>query len=100
MDNKLNNKTKNQLFSLDTLTGNWESVNLHPTVIIYRDGKKYLLSFIHINETSGQASPATYEIQEDEGGYFIYCNLKRVAVGYDARLDLLNLSSFGDYMRN
>jgi hypothetical protein len=93
-------KTENQLFSLDTLTGNWESVNLNPTVIIYRDGDTYLLSLIHINETSKQASPATYEIQEDEAGYYISCNFKRVAVSYDARLDVLNLSPLGDYMRN
>jgi hypothetical protein len=91
---------KKQLFSLDILVGNWESVNLNPTVIIYKNGDTYLLSIIYINETSKQASPATYEIQKDENGYFIYCNFKRIAVGYDAILDLLNLYSFGDYMRN
>jgi hypothetical protein len=65
---------KNQLFDLDTLTGNWESVNLNPTIIIYRDGNTYLLSIIHINETSKQANPATYEIQEDESGYYLSYN--------------------------
>jgi hypothetical protein len=93
-------KTENQLFSLDVLVGNWESVNLNPTVIIYQNRNTYLLSFIHINETSKQASPATYEIQEDESGYFIYCNLKRTTIDYDAKSDLLNLSLFGNYMRN
>ena len=93
-------KNQKQLFNLDILVGNWESVNLHPTVMIYRNGNTYLLSFIHINETTMQACPATYEIQEDENGYFIYCNLKRVTVGYDAKQDLLDLSSFGNYMRN
>jgi hypothetical protein len=93
-------KKVNQLFSLDTLTGNWESVNLHPTVIIYRNGTAYLLSIIHINETSGQAHPATYEIEKDNTGYFICYNLKRVAVDYDAGLDILSLSPFGDYLRN
>jgi hypothetical protein len=93
-------KKKNQLFGLDTLTGNWESVNLNPTVLIYRDGNTYSLSIIHINETSKQASPATYEIQEDEAGYYIRYNAKRTAIGYDKRLDLLNLSLLGDYMRN
>ncbi len=53
-----------------------------------------------MNEASKQASPATYEIQEDETGYFISYNLKRLNVGYDARLDMLKLSSLGDYMRN
>ena len=47
-------KTENQLFSLDVLIGNWESVNLNPTVIIYRNCDTYLLSIIHINETSKQ----------------------------------------------
>ena len=91
---------KEKRFDLEILVGNWESVNLNPTVIIYRNGDTYLLSFIHMNETSKQASPATYEIQEDEDSYFISHNLKRLSVYYDARLDVLNLSFLGDYMRN
>lgn len=91
---------KEKIFDLEILVGNWESVNLNPSVIIYRNGDTYLLSLIHMNETSRQASPATYEIQEDENGYFISYNLKRLSVGYDARLDMLELSSLGDYMRN
>jgi hypothetical protein len=91
-------KTKN--INLDSLVGTWESINLNPTVIIYRNGNIYLLSIIHINETSRQASPATYEIQEDEDGFYINYNLKRSAIGYDTKLDLLTLSALGDYMRN
>ncbi len=87
-------------FNLDSLVGSWESINLNPTVIIYLNGDNYLLSVIHMNETSKQASPATYEIQEDEEGVFFNYNLKRMAIGYDAKLDILNLSSLGDYMRN
>jgi len=93
-------KTKNQSFSLDVLIGNWESVNLNPTILIYKNNDAYMLSIILINETSKQASPSTYEIQQDKSGYFINYNLKRIAVGYDARLDSLNLVSLGDYMRN
>lgn len=92
--------TEDELFDLSVLVGNWESVNLNPTVIIYHNGDTYLLSLIHMNETSKQASPATYEIQEDENGYFISYNLKRLSVGYDTRLDMLKLSFLGDYMRN
>lgn len=91
---------KEEIFDLEMLVGNWESVNLNPTVIIYRNADTYLLSVIHMNETSRQASPATYEIQKDEDGYFISYNLKRLSIGYDARLDMLKLSSLGDYMRN
>ncbi|SHF46158.1 protein of unknown function [Mariniphaga anaerophila] len=86
--------------NLDRLTGTWESVNLNPTVLIYRNGESYLLSIIYINETSKQASPATYEILEDEEGFFINYNLKRTAISYDAKLDILNLSLLGDYLRN
>jgi hypothetical protein len=86
--------------NLDKLIGNWESINLNPTVIICRNGNSYLLSVIHINETSRQASPATYEIQNDEDGFYINYNLKRTAISYDTRLDLLTLSALGDYMRN
>jgi hypothetical protein len=93
-------KKAKQSFSLDTLTGNWESVNLNPTVIIYRNSSSYLLSIIHINETSKQASPSTYEIQRDKDGYYFSYIGKRIAVDYDARLDMLILSSLGDYLRN
>lgn len=91
-------KTEN--INLDRLVGNWESVNLNPTVIIYRDGNSYLLSIIHMNEMSRQASPATYEIQEDEDGFFIHYNLKRTVVSYDTKLDILTIFALGDYMRN
>ncbi len=86
--------------NLNRLTGTWESVNLNPTIIIYRDRESYRLSIIHINETSKQANPATYEIQQDEEGVFINYNLKRTAIGYNAKLDILNLSLLGDYTRN
>ena len=88
------------LFDLDVFIGNWESVNLHPTVMIYKNDKGYLLSIIHINETTQQAQPATYEILADEIGYYIFYDLKRVNVTYDRKTDLLTLSSLGDYMRN
>ncbi len=91
-------KTRN--INLDSLVGNWESINLNPTVIIYRNEDRYLLSVIHMNETSKQASPATYEIQEDEDGFFISDNLKRTAISYDMKLDILTISALGDYMRN
>ena len=86
--------------NLDKLVANWESINLNPTVIIYRNGESYLLSVIHMNETSKQASPATYEIQEDEDGLFISYNLKRTAISYDTKLDILTISALGDYIRN
>lgn len=91
---------KEASFDLKVLSGNWESVNLNPTVIIYRDGEQFMLSIIHINETSRQASPATYEILENESGYFINYNLKRTAINYEPKQDVLDLSSLGDYLRN
>ena len=91
-------KAKN--INLNRLVGTWESINLNPTVIIYKNGNSYLLSVIHINETSRQASPATYEIQGDEDGLFINYNLKRTAISYDTKLDILTLSALGDYIRN
>jgi hypothetical protein len=53
-----------------------------------------------MNEMSKQANPATYEIQEDEDGFFINYNFKRAEIDYSERLDLLTISFFGDYMRN
>lgn len=88
------------VFDLDMLFGNWESINLHPTVMIYKNDNRYLLSIIHINETTQQAQPATYEILADEIGYYIFCDLKRVNIYFDKKSDLLILSTLGHYMRN
>jgi len=89
-----------ELFDLDILVGNWGSINLNPTVMIYRNGEIHQLSIIYMNETSKQASPATYEIQEDEQGYFVYLSGKRASITYCQRLDMLTISTQGDYMRN
>ena len=87
-------------FDLSVLVGNWESVNLNPTVMIHRSGDSYQLSIIYMNETTRQASPSTYEIQKDDNGYFVSLNGKRTSVGYDAKLDTLTIATMGDYIRN
>ena len=87
-------------FDLDRLVGNWESINLNPTVMIYRSGESHKLSIIYMNETTKQASPSTYEIQEDKDGYFIYFNGKRTSITHCRRLDMLTIATLGDYMRN
>ena len=89
-----------EYFDLTVLVGNWESVNLNPTVMIHRNGDSYQLSIIYMNETTRQASPSTYEIQEDKQGYFISLNGKHTSVSYDVRLDTLTIATFGDYIRN
>ncbi len=52
-------------FNLFSVVGTWESINLNPTLIIYRNDKEYLLSIIYVSETTKQASPATYEVQKE-----------------------------------
>lgn len=89
-----------ELFDLDILVGNWESINLNPTMMIYRNGESHQLSIIYMNETTKQASPATYEIQEDEQGYFVNLNSKRASITYCQRLDMLTIATLGDYIRN
>lgn len=34
-------------FNLFSIVGTWESVNLNPTVIIYRNDKEYLLLYMY-----------------------------------------------------
>lgn len=87
-------------FNLFSIVGTWESVNLNPTVIIYRSDKEYLLSIIYVSETTKQASPATYEIQREGSQYFIATASKRLYVDYDPANDALCISSLGDYLRN
>ena len=87
-------------FNLFFIVGTWESVNLNPTVIIYWSDKEYLFSIIYVSETTKQASPATYEIQQGGSQYFIIAGSKRLYVDYDLAKDILNISSLGDYLRN
>ena len=87
-------------FNLFSIIGTWESINLNPTVIIYRNDKDYLLSIIYVSETTKQASPATYEILREGSLYFIALMPKRIYIDYDPAKDVLNLSSLGDYLRN
>ena len=87
-------------FNLFSIVGTWESVNLNPTVIIYRNDKEYLLSIIYVSETTKQASPATYEIQQDGSQYFIIAASKRLYIDYDPGKDVLSISPLGDYLRN
>lgn len=87
-------------FNLFSIVGTWESINLNPTVIIYRNDKDYLLSIIYVSETTKQASPATYEIQQDDSQYFITITSKRFYIDYAPAKDVLSISSLGDYLRN
>ncbi|WP_303209022.1 DUF3876 domain-containing protein [Bacteroides oleiciplenus] len=87
-------------FNLFSIVSTWESVNLNPTVIIYRNDKDYLLSIIYVSETTKQASPATYEIQQDGSQYFITVASKQLYVDYDSEKDVLSIASLGDYLRN
>ena len=102
-------------FNLFSIVGTWESINLNPTVIIYRNDRDYLfsiiyvsyivfkvtkLSIIYVSETTKQASPTTYEIQKEGSLYFIAPAPKQIYIDYDPVKDVLNLSSLGDYLRN
>lgn len=87
-------------FNLFSIIGTWESVNLNPTVIIYRSDNNYLLSIIHVSETTKQASPAMYVIQREDKRYFINPVPKRLYIDYDLAKDILSISTLGDYLRN
>lgn len=48
MEKKEENNTEiKQSFNLSAIVGIWESLNLHPTVMIYQSKKKYLLYYPH-----------------------------------------------------
>ena len=87
-------------FNLFSIVGTWESINLNPTIIIYRSDKEYLLSIIYVWETTKLASPATYAIQQDGSQFFITRASKRLYVDYDPAKDVLSISLLGDYLRN
>lgn len=89
----------NQSFSLSAIVGTWESINLHPTVIIYQHKRMYILSMLHVSD-NGQVSPATYEIQKENNRYFIVSAFKRLYIDYQTDRDTLSISLYGDYQRN
>ena len=94
-----NNTGVNQSFKLSVIVGIWESLNLHPTVMIYQSKRKYFLSMLHVSD-NGQAQPATYEIQKEDIRYFIVSAFKRLYIGYDRVKDSLSISYYGEYLRN
>lgn len=94
-----NNMEINQSFKLSAIVGTWESLNLHPTVMIYQSKKKFLLSMLHVSD-NGQAQPATYEIQKEDNRYFIVSAFKRLYIGYNKVKDSLSISYYGEYLRN
>lgn len=100
MENKEEYNTEiNQSFKLSAIVGIWESLNLHPTVMIYQSKKKYFLSMLHVSD-NGQAQPATYEIQKEDSRYFIVSVFKQLYIGYDKVKDSLSISYYGEYLRN
>lgn len=50
-----NNMGVNQSFKLSAIVGIWESLNLHPTVMIYQSKKIHFLSMLHVSD-NGQAN--------------------------------------------
>ena len=86
----------NQSFSLSAIVGTWESINLHPTVMIYQPKRMYILSMLHVSD-NGQVSPATYEIQKENNRYFIVSAFKRLYIDYQTDKDVLSISLYGDY---
>lgn len=54
-----NNTGVNQSFKLSVIVGIWESLNLHPTVMIYQSKRKYFLSMLHYRITDRQNQPFT-----------------------------------------
>lgn len=88
-----------QSFNLSAIVGTWESINLHPTVMIYQHKRMYILSMLHVSD-NGQVSPATYEIQKEDNRYFIVSAFKRLYIDYQTGKDTLSISLYGDYQRN
>ena len=100
MEKKEENNTEvNQSFKLSAIVGIWESLNLHPTVMIYQSKKKYFLSMLHVSD-NGQAKPAVYEIQKEDNRYFIVEAFKRLYIGYDVVKDSISIFYYGEYLRN
>lgn len=89
----------NQPFSLSAIVGTWESINLHPTVLIYQHKRMYILLMLHVSD-NGQVSPATYEIQKEDNHYFIVSAFKQLYIDYLSDKDILSISLYGDYQRN
>ena len=94
-----NNTGVNQSFKLSAIVGIWESLNLHPTVMIYQSKRKYFLSMLHVSD-NGQAKPAVYEIQKEDNRYFIVEGFKRLYISYDVVKDSISISYYGEYLRN
>ena len=70
-------------------------INFRVKIVLFRGTNRTF-----VPKTTKQASPATYEIQQDGSQYFITTASKRLYIDYDPAKDVLNISSLGDYLRN
>lgn len=88
------------MIKLEKIVGTWESVNLNPTVMIYRSyGGAYHLIIIELNEHTRQAHTSEYEIEQDLECY-IHTYSGRKALTYNSLSDTVTISTMGEYMRN
>ena len=86
---------------MDRLIGSWESVNLHPSIHIYRCyGGGYRLLILEMNEQTRQTSVSEFEIEEEEEKYYFNNYRGEQRVTYDTRTDTICIGYMGDYNRN
>ena len=86
---------------LSLLEGVWESIGLHPAIVVYHHySGAYHLMILPMNEYTLQAQPSVYEVCRDEQGYYTGLSVNRRELSYDTLTDTLYLSGFGGYMRN
>lgn len=84
--------------NLYKMVGMWESVNLNPTVMIYRSyGGAYHLIIIELNEYTRQAHISEYAI-DNECCINTYSGQK--SLKYNSLSDTITISTMGEYMRN
>ena len=91
---------EDQIFSsgnLDDLCGVWLSVNLCPSLIIYKDHCVYKVAIIHIGD-AGQALPEVCTLHQKNECYFVD-TLQPTELLYDDDNDLIVLSPYGNYVR-
>lgn len=90
------------MIKLEKIVGTWESVNLNPTVMIYRSyGGAYHLIIIELNEHSRQAHISEYEIEQDsDDECYIHTYSGRKSLNYNSLNDTITIATMGDYMRN
>ena len=87
------------LQACETVSGNWESVEGKPDILVYKEGALYKVTLFRRAGVRQKLKPETYLLQREADGNLYMNTGFRIDVAYNEETDVLSFSPNGDYIR-